>query len=52
MEFPSISLILFSLITVGVPYSIFWWARKMIHLKKENNELLRELIEKMEERQS
>jgi ACR3 family arsenite efflux pump ArsB len=48
MNISTIPAFLFALIYLIIPFLIFWWARKMIHLKKENNYLLRKLIDKID----
>jgi hypothetical protein len=46
--FPFLIIIIYLAIIIGVFYLIYTWVNKFISLKQEHNDLLREIIKKME----
>ena len=48
--FAFIVFVFYLAIFAGVLYMIYTWVNKFLALKKEQNELLREIIKKMEEK--
>ncbi len=46
--FPFLIVIFYLAITLGILYLIYRWVSKFISLKQEHNDLLREIIQKME----
>ena len=45
---PMVIIIIYLMIIFGVFYLIYTWVNKFIALKKEHNDLLREIIKKMD----
>ncbi len=45
---PILIMIFYLAIIVGIIYLVFTWVNKIIFLKQEHNDLLREIIKKME----
>jgi archaellum component FlaF (FlaF/FlaG flagellin family) len=45
---PVLIILINLVLIIGVLYLVFNWANKIISLKQENNELLREIINKMD----
>lgn len=46
-----IVMVFYLAIFAGVLYMVYTWVNKFLALKKEHNELLREILKKMEEKQ-
>jgi len=46
--FPILIILFYLAIIIGVFYLIYMWAKKIISLKQEHNDLLREIIKRME----
>jgi hypothetical protein len=46
--FPILIIIIYLTIIIGAFYLIYTWVNKFISLKQEHNNLLREIIKKME----
>lgn len=46
--FPVFAIVLYLAVIFGVFYLIYKWVNKFISLKQEQNDLLRELIKKMD----
>lgn len=46
--FPILMISLYLAIIIGVLYLIYKWVNKFISLKQQHNDLLREIIKKME----
>ncbi len=46
--FPFVIAIIYFGILFGIFYLIYTWVNKFIHLKEEHNDLLREIINKMD----
>jgi len=46
--FPFVIILIYLAIIFGIMYVIYTWVNKSIALKQEHNDLLREIIKKME----
>ena len=46
--FPFVIILIYLAIVFGIMYMIYTWVNKNIALKQEHNDLLREIIKKME----
>lgn len=46
--FPILMILFYLAMIIGVFYLFYTWVNKFISLKKEHNDLLREIIKKME----
>lgn len=46
--FPFLILLFYLAIVIGVFYLVYTWVNKIISLKQEHNDLLREIIKKMD----
>lgn len=50
--FPLLIMTVYLAVLAGIIYLIYTWVTKFIQLKQEQNDLLREIIKKMDHKQS